>query len=45
MVFKGKIYVSGPRMGTNNTMNGIELKKQPKTKTSTKNKRNNNGKK
>ena len=25
MVFKGKIYISGPRMGTNNTNSGIEL--------------------
>lgn len=26
MTFKGKIYISGPRMGTNNFMYGIELK-------------------
>lgn len=25
MAFKQKIYISGPRMGTNNSMNGIEL--------------------
>lgn len=25
MAFKKKIYISGPRMGTNNYMNGIEL--------------------
>ncbi len=25
MVFKKKIYISGPRMGTNNSMHGIEL--------------------
>ena len=45
MVFKSKIYISGPRMGTNNTANGIELKKQPKSKTDIKNKRSNNDKK
>lgn len=26
MSFKKKIYISGPRMGTNNLMYGIELK-------------------
>lgn len=25
MAFKKNIYISGPRMGTNNYMNGIEL--------------------
>jgi len=25
MAFKGKIYISGPRMGTNNLVKGIEL--------------------
>lgn len=25
MAFKSKIYISGPRMGTNNNMFGIEL--------------------
>lgn len=35
MPFKGKIYISGPRMGTNNLVKGIELpskKKKRKTK-------------
>lgn len=26
MTFKQRIYISGPRMGTNNSMKGIELK-------------------
>ena len=30
MAFKQKIYISGPRMGTNNYMNGIELPVQKK---------------
>ena len=25
MAFKGKIYISGPRMGTNNLVKGIEM--------------------
>jgi hypothetical protein len=35
MAFKGKIYISGPRMGTNNLVKGIELpaKKVKKKKT------------
>jgi hypothetical protein len=35
MAFKGKIYISGPRMGTNNLVKGIELplKKTRKKKT------------
>ena len=40
MVFRGKIYISGPRMGTNNRMNGIELplkKKKSKSKGKKKN--------
>lgn len=35
MVFKKKIYINGPRMGTNNYMNGIEtplIKKKRKPK-------------
>lgn len=36
MVIKKKIYVSGPRMGQNNSMSGIEIKdimnKSPKKK-------------
>ena len=35
MAFKQKIYISGPRMGTNNSMYGIELpvkKKKAKSK-------------
>lgn len=35
-----KIYVSGPRMGTNNYMNGIELKNtKPKSKKRSKRKK------
>lgn len=35
MAFKQKVYISGPRMGTNNSMYGIELptkRKKSKTK-------------
>lgn len=38
MVIKNRIYISGPRMGTNNSMFGIE-KKKPKRIKSTKSKR------
>lgn len=30
MAFKQKIYISGPRMGTNYSMNGIDLPTQKK---------------
>ena len=30
MVIKNRIYISGPRMGTNNSMFGIEKKKSKK---------------
>ena len=30
MVMKKSIYIAGPRMGQNNSMYGIELKKAPK---------------
>jgi hypothetical protein len=30
MVIKNQIYISGPRMGQNNFMYGIELKNAPK---------------
>jgi hypothetical protein len=36
MVFKKSIYISGPRMGTNNSMYGVELKKTVKPKKSSK---------
>jgi len=36
MVFKGKIYISGPRMGTNIFPKGLET---PKKKTKKKNKK------
>jgi len=36
MVFKKNIYISGPRMGTNNYMYGVELKKSLKPKKSSK---------
>lgn len=32
MVFKKSVYISGPRMGTNNSMKGIELKGSKKRK-------------
>lgn len=32
MGFKKSIYISGPRMGTNNSMKGIELKTVKKRK-------------
>lgn len=32
MAFKKNIYISGPRMGTNNSMKGIELKKIKKVR-------------
>jgi len=32
MAFKKNIYISGPRMGINNSMYGIELKKTLKPK-------------
>lgn len=31
MAMKQQIYISGPRMGTNNWMYGIELKNAPKS--------------
>jgi hypothetical protein len=34
MVIKNKIYISGPRMGTNNFMYGVELKDINKKKPS-----------
>lgn len=43
MVFKSKIYISGPRMGTNNSMYGIDLVDINKKKS--KNKRKKNGSK
>jgi hypothetical protein len=42
MPFKGKIYISGPRMGTNNLVKGIEM---PLNKSKSKKKRKRNGKK
>jgi len=36
MVIKNFTYVSGPRMGTNNYMYGVELKKSLKPKKSSK---------
>jgi hypothetical protein len=36
MAMKQNIYISGPRMGTNNWMYGIELKNAPKPYKSTK---------
>jgi hypothetical protein len=36
MVFKKNVYISGPRMGTNNSMYGIELKKSLKPKKNSK---------
>lgn len=44
MVIKKKIYVSGPRMGQNNSMFGIEIK-DIMNKSSKKNKRGKNGSK
>jgi hypothetical protein len=32
MTIRKFIYISGPRMGQNNTMSGIELKKQKRSK-------------
>jgi len=43
MPFKGKIYISGPRMGTNNLVKGIEMSLNKSKKK--KKKRKNNGKK
>lgn len=34
MVIKNRIYISGPRMGTNNYMYGVELKDINKKRTS-----------
>ena len=43
MAFKGKIYISGPRMGTNNLVKGIEM---PSTRSKKKSRRKKkNGKK
>ena len=42
MAFKQRIYIAGPRMGQNNTMNGIDIalvKKGPKRQKSTKSSR------
>ena len=40
MAFTQKIYIAGPRMGQNNSMNGIELPiKKKKTKVSKKKKK------
>ena len=36
MVMKKSIYIAGPRMGQNNSMYGIELKKAPKPAKSSK---------
>ena len=43
MAFKQKIYISGPRMGTNNSMYGIELPTKKKKTKSRKAKRKSNG--
>ena len=40
MVMKKSIYIAGPRMGQNNSMYGIELKKAPKPAKSSKVKKN-----
>lgn len=40
MSFKSKIYISGPRMGTNNSMYGIDLVDINKKKFKTKRKKN-----
>lgn len=40
MGFKSKIYISGPRMGTNNSMHGIDLVDINKKKSKTKRKKN-----
>jgi hypothetical protein len=42
MAFKQRVYIAGPRMGQNNTMNGMDaslLKKKPKRQNSTKSSR------
>lgn len=42
MAFKQRVYIAGPRMGQNNTMNGIDislLKKKPKRQKSEKSSR------
>lgn len=44
MAFKGKIYISGPRMGTNNLVKGIEMPLTRSNKKKTKRKKR-NGKK
>lgn len=45
MTVKKFIYISGPRMGQNNTMNGIEAKPIKKLKPSKSKRRKNNGSK
>jgi hypothetical protein len=45
MTIKKFIYISGPRMGQNNTMNGIDAKSAKRTKATKSNRRKGNGSK